>query len=74
MKEQLSPTHLHQAGVVGSRDAHPCSSTQTPEGVHLKAVPILSRLRLHELLHHLDPEMAKPHRCETEQSGEITWF
>jgi len=49
-------------------------SGEMPEGVHLKAVPILSRLRLHELLHHLDPEMAKPDRRETEQSGEITWF
>ncbi len=49
-------------------------SGEMPDGMFLKAVPILSRLRLHELLHHLDPEVAKAAPRKVEETGDITWF
>ena len=48
-------------------------SGEMPEGVYLHAVPILSRLRLHELVHNLDPNEAHVTR-HYEDSGEVTWF
>jgi len=48
-------------------------SGEMPEGVYLHAVPILSRLRLHELVHNLDP--GEPHDArKSEDTSEITWF
>ena len=48
-------------------------SGEMPEGVHLHAVPILSRLRLHELVQSLDPTGLHSARHH-EDSGEVTWF
>ncbi len=48
-------------------------STEMPQEIKLHAVPILSRLRLHELIVNLDPENAKtaPTLCDV---GDIQWF
>lgn len=48
-------------------------STEMPQDVKLHAVPILSRLRLHELAANLDPQAAHPAISERE-AGEIQWF
>lgn len=48
-------------------------SEEMPAGVSLHAVPILSRLRLHELVQQLDPQ-AKPPDAAPQGSGEILWF
>ena len=48
-------------------------STEMPQDVKLHAVPILSRLRLHELATNLDPE-AERHSPDDQDSGEIPWF
>ena len=48
-------------------------SGEMPRDVRLHAVPILSRLRLHELVSNLDPEAPKPDRA-AEDTGEVTWF
>lgn len=48
-------------------------STEMPQDVKLHAVPILSRLRLHELANNLDPEMG--HRSQRQDDcGEIQWL
>lgn len=49
-------------------------SGEMPQGVNLHAVPILSRLRLHELVHNLDPDAGPAHRAAMEETGEVTWF
>lgn len=48
-------------------------STEMPQDVKLHAVPILSRLRLHELATNLDPLSAQ-HAVPEEEAGEIQWF
>ncbi|SOC12150.1 hypothetical protein [Rhodobacter maris] len=48
-------------------------STEMPQDVKLHAVPILSRLRLHELAQNLDPD-AQRVVIEEEDTGEIQWF
>lgn len=48
-------------------------STEMPKDVKLHAVPILSRLRLHELASNLDPESVHYATLEREV-GEIQWF
>ncbi|NCA73186.1 MAG: hypothetical protein EOM91_24690 [Sphingobacteriia bacterium] len=48
-------------------------STEMPQDVKLHAVPILSRLRLHELATNLDPDMQR-HEIQQEEQGEIQWF
>ncbi|AOZ69452.1 hypothetical protein LPB142_09130 [Rhodobacter xanthinilyticus] len=49
-------------------------SGEMPSDVKLHAVPILSRLRLHELINNLDPEMPKISVQEAADEGEIQWF
>lgn len=48
-------------------------SNEMPQEVKLHSVPILSRLRLHELISNLDPATPKPEArvCEV---GDIQWF
>ncbi len=48
-------------------------SREMPANVRLHAVPILSRLRLHELVATLDPA-APPLVRETEMHGDVMWF
>lgn len=48
-------------------------STETPQGIKLHAVPILSRLRLHELITNLDPALVKAERHKSDV-GDIQWF
>ena len=48
-------------------------SCEMPENVRLHAVPILSRLRLHELVSNLDPDTA-PVARQPDLQGEIMWF
>ncbi|MFD2175520.1 hypothetical protein [Rhodobacter lacus] len=48
-------------------------STEMPQDVKLHAVPILSRLRLHELAQNLDPSAERVVH-EEEDTGEIQWF
>ena len=48
-------------------------STEMPQDVKLHAVPILSRLRLHELANNLDPEMDRV-PVISDDSGEIQWL
>lgn len=48
-------------------------STEMPQDVKLHAVPLLSRLRLHELANNLDPGHER-HVVEEEDTGEIQWF
>ncbi|SIS74083.1 hypothetical protein [Phaeovulum vinaykumarii] len=49
-------------------------STEMPRDVNLHAVPILSRLRLHELVNNLDPSVERTAAVEDEDEGEIQWF
>ncbi|OCX62323.1 hypothetical protein BFP70_14240 [Thioclava sp. SK-1] len=49
-------------------------SGEMPEGVNLHAVPILSRLRLHELITNLDPNQPKIVHTHEEADGDIQWF
>lgn len=48
-------------------------STEIPTGVSLQAGPILSQLRLHELIGNLNPEHEK-NVMPREDDGEIMWF
>jgi len=48
-------------------------STEMPQDVKLHAVPVLSRLRLHELATNLDPS-ADHLEVPEEEAGEIQWF
>ena len=48
-------------------------STEMPQDVKLHAVPILSRLRLHELATNHDPELQR-HEVQQDEQGEIQWF
>ncbi|MDP3341024.1 hypothetical protein [Frigidibacter sp.] len=48
-------------------------SGEMPPNVRLHAVPILSRLRLHELVANLDPDAAPVVR-QPDLQGEIMWF
>ncbi|AMY68533.1 hypothetical protein [Frigidibacter mobilis] len=48
-------------------------SCEMPENVRLHAVPILSRLRLHELVANLDPDAAPVVR-QLDLEGDIMWF
>lgn len=45
---------------------------EVPEGIDLPAARILSRVRLHELVHNLDPEAGPVHRAGAD--GDVTWF
>ena len=47
-------------------------SAEMPENVHVQSVPILSRLRLHELIQNLDPNA--PNTAHVDPDGEIQWF
>lgn len=48
-------------------------STEMPQDVKLHAVPILSRLRLHELANNLDPQVERtPQGCD--DAGDIQWL
>lgn len=46
---------------------------EVPAGVGLPAAPILSRVRLHELVHNLDPDAGPVHRPGAD-GGDVTWF
>lgn len=48
-------------------------SGEMPKDVKLHAVPILSRLRLHELVNNLDPD-AQPVLMSRDYDGEVQWF
>lgn len=48
-------------------------SGEMPANVRLHAVPILSRLRLHELVANLDPQAGPPSR-QPDLQGEIMWL
>ena len=48
-------------------------SSEMPTDVKLHAVPLLSRLRLHELIANLDPARAKADHAIAE-TGDIQWF
>ena len=48
-------------------------SGEMPEGVRLRAVPILSRLRLHELVQNLDPDSV-PVAAAGDDDGDVMWF
>jgi len=48
-------------------------SCEMPAEVKLHAVPLLSRLRLHELITNLDPGCEKPGAGDSEV-GDIQWF
>ncbi len=48
-------------------------SGEMPKDVKLHAVPILSRLRLHELVNNLDPD-AQPVLMSRDCDGEVQWF
>lgn len=48
-------------------------SSEMPEDVKLHAVPLFSRLRLHELITNLDPGAAR-FASDTKEIGEIQWF
>ncbi|MER5171543.1 hypothetical protein [Thioclava sp. GXIMD2076] len=49
-------------------------SGEMPQGVKLHAVPILSRLRLHELITNLNPAEERIVLSHDEADGEIEWF
>ena len=49
-------------------------SSEMPNDVFVHAVPILSRLRLHELVRNLDPDIAKGKARSIEPDGDIDWF
>ncbi|MGO4854671.1 hypothetical protein [Phaeovulum sp. W22_SRMD_FR3] len=50
-------------------------SGEMPDNVKLHAVPILSRLRLHELVTNLDPlNPRRGEKVEPEPDGDIQWF
>ncbi len=49
-------------------------SGEIPYGIHLRALPILSRLRLQELAQNLDPTMPRSWAEITTPRGEIDWF
>ena len=45
---------------------------EVPAGIGLPAAPIMSRVRLHELVHNLDPAAGPVHRAGAD--GDVTWF
>lgn len=47
-------------------------SGEIPNDVKLHAVPILSRLRLHELINNLDP--SGTHKTASPTEGDVQWF
>jgi hypothetical protein len=47
-------------------------SSEMPRNVNVHSVPILSRLRLHELIQNLDPQAHVPQKIK--EDGEIQWF
>lgn len=47
-------------------------SFEIPDGVKVQSVPILSRLRLHELINNLDP--TAPKVGPIKDDGDIQWF
>lgn len=49
-------------------------SGEMPRGVYVHAVPILSRLRLHELTANLDPKQKNTELSAAEADGQIEWF
>lgn len=49
-------------------------SGEMPDNVFLHAVPILSRLRMHELVQNLDPTNANTGVSITAPDGDIDWF
>ncbi|SFN52895.1 hypothetical protein SAMN05216224_106201 [Thioclava dalianensis] len=48
-------------------------SSEMPRGIQLRALPILSHLRLHELVANLDPEQEKV-LLRHEDDGEVMWL
>ncbi len=49
-------------------------SSEMPDNVFLHSVPILSRLRLHELVRNLDPSRDRACAEPVPVDGEIAWF
>ena len=47
-------------------------SSEMPKNVNVHSVPILSRLRLHELINNLDPDA--PKIVAIKDDGDIQWF
>ena len=45
---------------------------EVPAGIGLQATAVLSRVRLHELAHNLDPDAGPVHRSGAD--GDVTWF